>query len=87
VGESLRGLCERLQQTEFPNDVSATEQLIQDHSGARSQLRTDLGDTIRHGEILRDCFKTVHGQDGNEKQLASAQLPPSKLAHVTAVER
>ncbi|ELU03898.1 hypothetical protein CAPTEDRAFT_228658 [Capitella teleta] len=87
VGESLRGLCDRLQQTEFPNDVPQTEKLIGEQSGAQRELHTDLGDTIRHGEILRGCFRTVRGPDGKELELTSAQLPPSKLAHVTAVER
>lgn len=87
VGSTLRDLCERLQHTEFPNDVASTAGLIREHTDAYQQTRGDLADTLRHGDVLRGCFKTVRQPDGPPTELPSAQLPPSKLAHVTAVER
>ena len=38
IGVSLRDLCTTLQETEFPNTVEATEQLILDHQRAEAEV-------------------------------------------------
>ena len=38
-------------------------------------------------QVLLKCFKCMRHEDGSESELSSNQLPPSKLNHVTAVER
>ena len=86
IGHTLRTLCQRLQETEFPNDVTSTEALILSHESERSEVKEDIRTTLRHGEILLGCFKSVQQPEG-EEEVDSASLPSCKLAHVTAVER
>ncbi len=38
-------------------------------------------------QILLKCFKCMRDNNGAETEVSSSQLPPSKLSHVTAVER
>ena len=87
IGHTLRMLCQRFAETEFPNDVGATEELILEHESERKAIKEDLESTIKHGEVLLKCFKCMRHEDGSESELSSNQLPPSKLNHVTAVER
>ena len=51
IGHTLRSLCQRFAETEFPNDVKATEQLVLEHETERNQVREDLESTIKHGEV------------------------------------
>ena len=51
IGHTLRSLCQRFAETEFPNDVKATEQLILEHETERNQVKEDLESTIKHGEV------------------------------------
>lgn len=95
IGETLRRLCRRLQETEFPNDVLQTETLIHDHQVARQEVREDLESTINHGRVLLDCFRTLKGSGGGggggdsgpEVHVDKADLPRYRASHVTAVER
>ena len=87
IGQRLREVCQKLQLTEFPNDVPSTESLIGEHDQKRTELKDDLLMTIKHGEILLGCIKTVRNEAGQEVELSSNELPCNKLAHITAVER
>ncbi len=51
IGQTLRTLCEKLAETEFPNDVPSTEQLIIEHETQRKVIKEDLDSTIKHGEV------------------------------------
>lgn len=42
IGQRLRSLCQHLQETEFPNNVAATEELIQKHEDERKQVRFNV---------------------------------------------
>ena len=59
VATRLRQLCVRLEETQFPNDVTQTELLIAEHDRARSELKLDLESVIAQGESLLDCFTTA----------------------------
>lgn len=50
-------------------------------------LFQDLESTLKHGDILLTCFKTIHDAEGQEQTIETASLPVCKLVHVTAVER
>ncbi|KAK2158840.1 hypothetical protein NP493_1766g00009 [Ridgeia piscesae] len=57
IGSTIRALCSRLQEAEFPNDVVTTEALIQSTNISKAEIKDDLKNTIKHGEILLACFK------------------------------
>jgi hypothetical protein len=67
--------------------VTSTESLIEEHKQKRTELKDDLSMTIKHGELLLGCIKTVRGDDGEEVELPSSDLPCNKVTHITAVER
>ena len=86
ISQALRELCERIQETEFPNDVTQTEDLMYDHQKERKNILDDLVNTITHGEILLKCFKSRKG-DGDGDLQSTSQLPAGKQLHITAIER
>lgn len=86
----LRQLCGRLEDTQFPNDVTQTEQLIAEHDAARRNLKRDLETVIDEGENLLVCFKTItvqHHHHDNDVVMATQLLPASRVTQVMAVER
>ncbi len=54
VGASLRALCQRLAETEFPNDVGATEELIAEHRSEHGAVGEELEATVKHGEVREE---------------------------------
>ena len=89
----LRQLCGKLEETQFPNDVTQTELLLAEHDAARRELKRDLETVIEQGEQLLVCFKTVsvqhrplHDDDVNVV-MATQLLPASRATQVMAVER
>ena len=87
----LRQLCGKLEDTQFPNDVTQTELLIAEHDAARYELQRDLETVIDQGENLLVCFKTTSSQpdhrDNNDVVMATQLLPASRVTQVMAVER
>jgi hypothetical protein len=59
IAINLRQLCNRIQDTQFPNDVKQTELLIDEHDRALTEVRRHLDTVIQHGETLLMCFKTI----------------------------
>ena len=82
----LRQLCDRLEDTQFPNDVTQTELLLVEHDEARRDLKRDLETVIDHGEQLLVCFKQHH-HDNVDVVVATQLLPASRATQVMAVER
>ncbi|XP_069168626.1 guanine nucleotide exchange factor DBS isoform X8 [Procambarus clarkii] len=80
ISASLRAFTQKLQETEFPNDVASTEELLRSQCSEYSVLKDDLLSASRHGETLLNCIK----RPGEPR---SARLCPDKLINVTAVER
>ena len=87
----LRKLCVRLEDTQFPNDVTQTEQLIAENDAARRELKRDLETVIDQGEHLLVCFKTTahhhYCDENNHVVMATQLLPASCATQVMAVER
>ncbi|XP_064117946.1 guanine nucleotide exchange factor DBS-like isoform X4 [Macrobrachium nipponense] len=80
ISASLRAFTQKLQETEFPNDVTSTEELLNSQCAEYSVLKDDLLSASRHGETLLNCIK----RPGEPR---TARLCPDKLINVTAVER
>lgn len=80
ISASLRAFTQKLQETEFPNDVTSTEELLQSQTSEYNALKDDLLSASRHGETLLNCIK----RPGEPR---TARLCPDKLINVTAVER
>ncbi|XP_068248695.1 guanine nucleotide exchange factor DBS-like isoform X7 [Palaemon carinicauda] len=80
ISASLRAFTQKLQETEFPNDVTSTEELLNSQCSEYSVLKDDLLSASRHGETLLNCIK----RPGEPR---TARLCPDKLINVTAVER
>jgi len=92
VATRLRQLCGRLEDTQFPNDVTQTEMLMVEHDAARRELKRDLETVIDHGKQLLVCFKTTAIQqhrlhDDVNVVMATQLLPVSGATQVMAVER
>ena len=91
MATELRQLCGKLEDTQFPNDVTQTELLIAEHDAARRELKSDLEAVINQGEQLLVCFKTnsLHQDhhDDNDVVMATQLLPASRVTQVMAVER
>jgi len=90
VATRLRQLCGKLEDTQFPNDVTQTELLIAEHDAARSELKSDLEAVIDQGEQLLVCFKTTSlppDHHDNDVVMATQLLPASRVTQVMAVER
>lgn len=92
VATRLRQLCGRLEDTQFPNDVTQTELLLAEHDAARRELKRDIETVIDHGEQLLVCFKTTalqqhHLHDDVSVVMATQLLPVSRATQVMAVER
>jgi len=85
VATRLRQLCDRLEDTQFPNDVTQTERLIAEHDAAQRELKRDLDEVIEHGENLLVCFKMASNSVGDV--MATKLLPASRVSQVMAVER
>ncbi|XP_076045191.1 guanine nucleotide exchange factor DBS-like isoform X5 [Oratosquilla oratoria] len=80
ISAALRTFTQKLQETEFPNDVTSTEELLRSQCAEYAVLKDDLLSASRHGETLLNCIK----RPGEPRAL---QLCPDKLINVTAVER
>ncbi|KAK4316259.1 hypothetical protein Pmani_012567 [Petrolisthes manimaculis] len=80
ISASLRAFTQKLQETEFPNDVTSTDELLRSQRTEYNVLKDDLLSASRHGETLLNCIK----RPGEPR---SARLCPDKLINVTAVER
>ncbi|XP_050688468.1 guanine nucleotide exchange factor DBS-like isoform X2 [Eriocheir sinensis] len=80
ISASLRAFTQKLQETEFPNDVNSTDELLRSQRAEYQVLKDDLLSASRHGETLLNCIK----RPGEPR---SARLCPDKLINVTAVER
>ncbi|KAG0713104.1 Guanine nucleotide exchange factor DBS [Chionoecetes opilio] len=80
ISASLRAFTQKLQETEFPNDVNSTDELLRAQRVDYTVLKDDLLSASRHGETLLNCIKRP-----GEPRIA--RLCPDKLINVTAVER
>ena len=92
VASRLRRLCGKLENTQFPNDVTQTELLIAEHDVAIREVKRELEAVIEHGESLLVCFKMNTNclqpdHHGDDVVMATSLLPAYRATHVMAVER
>lgn len=57
ISSSLREMTQRLQETEFPNDVHSTLSLLQNQGGEYQNLKEDIRSAAIHGETLLNCIR------------------------------
>ena len=50
-------MTQRLQETEFPNDVQSTLSLLQNQGGEYQTLKEDIRSAAMHGETLLNCIR------------------------------
>ncbi|XP_071036911.1 guanine nucleotide exchange factor DBS isoform X2 [Parasteatoda tepidariorum] len=63
ISASLRELTQRLQETEFPNDVQSTLSLLEDQGGEYQSLKEDIRCAAMHGETLLNCIRKPNLQN------------------------
>lgn len=98
VTECVREATQRLRDTELPNDVGSTVELLRAQGGQYQELKEDLLNASQHGHQLLRCVRppspapadralsSSHGGGGDDtaaKTAAAAQ----RLVNVCAVER
>ncbi|XP_022248440.1 guanine nucleotide exchange factor DBS-like isoform X2 [Limulus polyphemus] len=81
ISLALRGMTQKLQETELPNDVSSTLSLLKNQETEYKELKDELRSAARHGETLLNCIRRP------SSETASLEMCPDKLINVTAVER
>ncbi|PNF24765.1 Guanine nucleotide exchange factor DBS [Cryptotermes secundus] len=95
VSAALDSFTQSLQDAEFPNDVDATQQLLNSQGIEYSELKEEILNAAKHGEDLLKSIRQ-HPATGNtngstcatrEDQLALYRVCPYRLGNVTAVER
>lgn len=94
IAKLLGQFSVRLQETEFPNDVVQTEELIDEHEQGKEEVIEDLELTIHNGRVLRECFATdtthhadLNGNGDEQKISTEVVLPLCRKAHITSIER
>jgi hypothetical protein len=94
VSAALDSFTQSLQDTEFPNDVDDTQQLLTTQGIEYSELKEEILNAAKHGEDLlnsiRQCPATNNTTStcvSREDQLELYRVCPYRLGNVTAVER
>ncbi|NXA90265.1 MCF2L factor, partial [Melanocharis versteri] len=70
-----------LAETELPNDVQCTEELLSSHSDHHSKLKDELKLAVKQGATLLTCIREPVTRSANSK------LSPDELENVATVER
>ncbi|KAJ4435473.1 hypothetical protein ANN_18089 [Periplaneta americana] len=95
VSAALDSFTQSLQDTEFPNDVDATQQLLNSQGIEYSELKEEILNAAKHGEDLLNSIRQRPVNSNNttstcvsrEDQLELYRVCPYRLGNVTAVER
>ncbi|NXO81169.1 MCF2L factor, partial [Sitta europaea] len=70
-----------LAETELPNDVKCTEELLSSHTDHHSKLKDELKLAVKQGATLLTCIREPVTRSANSK------LSPDELENVATVER
>ncbi|NXM22878.1 MCF2L factor, partial [Ploceus nigricollis] len=70
-----------LAETELPNDVQCTEELLSSHTDHHSKLKDELKLAVKQGATLLTCIREPVTRSANSK------LSPDELENVATVER
>ncbi|XP_075058300.1 putative guanine nucleotide exchange factor MCF2L2 isoform X2 [Mixophyes fleayi] len=81
TAQSLQTFGTSLAETELPNDVVCTEELLLSHTEHQTKLKDDLKLAVQQGGTLLTCIKEPVSKDPNCK------LTPDELENMATVER
>ncbi|XP_068137198.1 probable guanine nucleotide exchange factor MCF2L2 isoform X2 [Hyperolius riggenbachi] len=81
TAQSLQTFGTSLAETELPNDVICTEELLLSHTDRQTKLKDDLKLAVQQGGTLLTCIKEPVSKD------PSCKLTPDKLENMATVER
>ncbi|KAG8445093.1 hypothetical protein GDO86_010022, partial [Hymenochirus boettgeri] len=81
TAQNLQTFGTSLAETELPNDVLCTEELLLSHSEQQSRLKADLHLAVQQGGTLLTCIKEPLSKDPCYK------LNPDELENMATVER
>ncbi|KAM9317319.1 putative guanine nucleotide exchange factor MCF2L2 [Gastrophryne carolinensis] len=81
TAQSLQTFGTSLAETELPNDVICTEELLLSHTERQSKLKEDLNLAVEQGGALLKCIKEPVSKD------PSCQLTLDELENMATVER
>ena len=90
IGAALRKFSRRLQDTELPNDVPATQAVLQHQSQEYAALKTELRNANAQGETLLNLIKKpacTYGSNVSPAIVRRNDPWPGQLVNVTTVER
>ncbi|XP_014878684.1 probable guanine nucleotide exchange factor MCF2L2, partial [Poecilia latipinna] len=81
TAQMLQRFGSELAETELPNDVQSTKDLLAEHTGKYSNLKEELKLALRQGSTLFTCIKDQTVKSENHK------LKPDEMENQTTVER
>ncbi|KAM4043003.1 putative guanine nucleotide exchange factor MCF2L2 isoform 3-T3 [Anomaloglossus baeobatrachus] len=81
TAQNLQTFGTSLAETELPNDVICTEELLLSHTEHQTKLKDDLKLAVQQGGTLLSCIKEPVSKDPNCK------LTPDELENMATVER
>ncbi|XP_064638483.1 guanine nucleotide exchange factor DBS-like isoform X2 [Lineus longissimus] len=83
ISQTLTAFIQRLRETELPNDVQGTLDLIHEHNLEKKEVFEDMNSATEHGEALLNCIKNpCIPVDDDEYEVNS-----DMLVHVVVVQR
>ncbi|XP_041420733.1 guanine nucleotide exchange factor DBS-like isoform X4 [Xenopus laevis] len=81
TAQNLQTFGTSLAETELPNDVLCTEELLQLHTEQQINLKSDLNLAMQQGDTLLSCIKEPVSKDPSYK------LNPDEVENMATVER
>ncbi|NWV90156.1 MCF2L factor, partial [Machaerirhynchus nigripectus] len=81
TAQMLQNFGTDLAETELPNDVQCTEELLSSHTDHHSKLKDELKLAVKQGATLLTCIREPVTRSANSK------LSPDELENVATVER
>ncbi|NXD99175.1 MCF2L factor, partial [Chaetorhynchus papuensis] len=81
TAQMLQAFGTDLAETELPNDVQCTEELLSSHTDHHSKLKDELKLAVKQGATLLTCIREPVTRSANSK------LSPDELENVATVER
>ncbi|NXT82201.1 MCF2L factor, partial [Zapornia atra] len=81
IAQMLQTFGTDLAETELPNDVQCTEELLSAHADHHSKLKDELKLAVKQGATLLTCIREPVTRSANSK------LSPDELENVATVER
>uniref|UniRef100_A0A8C8RDZ6 MCF.2 cell line derived transforming sequence-like 2 n=1 Tax=Pelusios castaneus TaxID=367368 RepID=A0A8C8RDZ6_9SAUR len=81
IAQMLQTFGTDLAETELPNDVQCTEELLSSHTGHHNKLKVSIQLAVKQGATLLTCIREPVTRS------ATSKLSPDELENVATVER